>query len=282
MDVRRRALGRGLAALIPSAAAEGQPAEHTEDEKLVPLDRIRPNRLQPRESFSDEAIAELADSIREKGLLQPLLVRRSGTGFELIAGERRYRAALRAGLDRVPVIIHDVDDRGSLEIALIENIQRENLNPLEEARAYQRLVREFGLLQQEIAQRVGKNRSTVANTLRLLNLPEEIQAKVATGEISAGHARTLLRLGSPEEQRLLAREITDNRLSVRNAEAQARSRTRMRTADADVRAAEFALSRALGTRAKIVAAKNGAGKIEIAYYSREELNGILARLGAIA
>jgi len=281
MDLKRRALGRGLGALIPSAAAEVLP-QRGEDDNLVPLDKIRPNPLQPRETFSDAAITDLADSIREKGLLQPLLVRRSGAGFELIAGERRYRAALRAGLTRVPVVVHDVDDRESLEIALIENIQREDLNPLEEARAYQRLANEFGLRQEEIAQRVGKNRSTVANSLRLLNLPHEIQQQLASGAITAGHARSLLMLGSVEEQSALARDIVEQRLSVRDTETRTRARARKPVADLDVRAAESALARAIGTKVRIVPGRNGGGKIQIDYYSLEELNGLLGRLGATA
>ena len=220
---KRRALGRGLGALIPAAEAVEEPADNT----VVPLSAIQPNPLQPRQVFPDDGIEELAESIRQKGILQPLLVRRANGGFQLIAGERRLRAAQRLGLQEVPVTVRDADDGELLEMALIENIQRENLNPLEEARAYRRLSDDFHLTQEEIAVRVGKDRSTVANTLRLLQLPGDIQRDIERGVLSAGHARALVSVGSEAEKLQLAREVVSRRLSVRQTERLAKSQVAM-------------------------------------------------------
>jgi ParB family chromosome partitioning protein len=247
----------------------------------APIESIRPNPYQPRDAFDQESLAELAASIREQGLLQPLIVRRAGEGFELIAGERRFRAAMMAGLERVPVTVRDANDRESLELALIENLQREDLNPIEEARAYQRLMEEFSLGQEEIARRVGKNRSTVSNAIRLLQLPPDVRARVESGALSAGHARSLLGLVSGEEQAEAADRVIRERLSVREVERLVRKRTRPISpapVDPDRRALETDLSRELGTRVRLVPGKNGAGRIEIEYYSAAELDGLLARL----
>ncbi len=273
---KRRALGRGLGALIPGAFEEPRTVEES---PLVPLHSIRPSRMQPRQSFSDASIAELADSIREKGIIQPLLVRPSGDGYELIAGERRYRAAQTLGLESVPVVIRAVDDREALELALIENIQRENLNPIDEARAYRRLADDFQLASEQIAQRVGKDRSTIANTLRLLQLPDAVKAKIESGELSAGHARALINLSSAEQTIELAASVVAQRLNVRQTERLVKQ-TRLPVADADLRAAENRLSEALGTKVKIHTRRNGAGRIEIEYYTLDQLNGLIDRLSA--
>ncbi len=274
MDVmgKRRALGRGLGALIPHAPA----AETT---TLAPVAAIDRNPLQPRRLISEDSLQELAQSIREHGILQPLLVRRANGRFELIAGERRLRAAQLAGLETVPVTVRDVDDRALLELALIENIQREDLNAIEQARAYRRLVDEFLLTQEEIADRIGKDRSTVANMLRLLQLPAAVQADIERGLLSAGHARALVNAGSDALQIELAQEVVAKRLTVRETERLAKRHARL-PVDPEQRAAEQRLSAALATRVRLVHRKNGAGRIEIDYYSLAELNGLLDRLCA--
>jgi ParB family chromosome partitioning protein len=273
---KRRALGRGLGALIPGAYAADESPTNT----LVPLSAIQPNPMQPRQTFSDVGIDELAESIRQKGILQPLLVRRANGGFELIAGERRFRAAQRLGIEHVPVTVRDADDGELLEMALIENIQRENLNPLEEARAYRRLMDEFGLTQEVVATRVGKDRSTVANTLRLLQLPDQIKSDIERGVLSAGHARALVSVASDAAKVDLAREVVSRRLTVRQTERLAKRGSRP-PGDTEIQAAEERLSAALGTRVRLVSRRDGAGKIEIEYYSLAELNGLIGRLSAV-
>jgi ParB family chromosome partitioning protein len=279
MDVmgKRRALGRGLGALIPSPYA----AADTSSSTSAPLTAIQPNPLQPRRTFAEEGLEELAQSIRQKGILQPLLVRRVNGGFELIAGERRFRAAQRAGLEQVPITVHEADDGEMLEMALIENIQRENLNPLEEARAYRRLMDEFRLTQEAIATRVGKDRSTVANTLRLLQLPAEVQRDIERGVLSAGHARALVTAGSDAAKITLAREVVSRRLTVRQTERLAKQNGGA-LADTEQRAVEERLTAALGTRVRLVPRRDGSGRIEIQYYSLEGLNGLLDRLSVSA
>ncbi|OFV88591.1 MAG: hypothetical protein A3J75_06215 [Acidobacteria bacterium RBG_16_68_9] len=278
MEARRRALGRGLGALIPVSNEENA-EPRTRDDGSIALDLIRANPYQPRESWDEVPMMELADSIRQKGLLQPLLVRKAGDAYQLIAGERRLRAAQMAGLERVPVVVREADDRESFELALIENLQRENLNPIEEARAYERLISDFGLTQDDIARRVGKSRSAVANSLRLLHLPEEIREELRNGRLSAGHARSILAIRARENQIEAARTIISRNLSVRESETLARERAPATTAaDADRQAVESELSSALGTRVRIRPKKGGAGCIEIEYYSLAELNGLLSRL----
>lgn len=272
---KRRALGRGLGALIPSAYHEEKSTE-----SHVPLSAIQPNRLQPRQVFAEATIDELAESIRQKGILQPLLVRRVSGGYELIAGERRLRAAQRLGMEQVPVTIRECADGEMLELALIENIQRENLNPLEEARGYRRLSDEFSLTQDEIAKRVGKDRSTVANTLRLLQLPQEVQREIERGVLSAGHARALINAGSEAAKIKLAREVLARRLTVRETEKLAKRQARP-LADVELRATEHRLTEALGTRVRLHTRRGGAGKIEIEYYSLDGLNALIDRLGAV-
>jgi ParB family chromosome partitioning protein len=271
--IKRRALGRGLGALIPSAYSSDEEGR----DSFVPLAAIRPNPMQPRQSFGDEGIEELAESIRQKGILQPLLVRRCNGGFELIAGERRLRAAKRLGMEQVPVLVRDASDGEMLEMALIENIQREDLNPLEEARAYRRLVEEFHLTQENIAGRVGKDRSTIANTMRLLQLPPEVCAQIERGALSAGHARALATAASEAVKIQLAEQIVTQRLTVRQAEHLVKRRTRP-PAEPELAAAEQRLTEHLGTRVRVLHGRNGAGKIEIEYYSLQELNGLLDRL----
>jgi ParB family chromosome partitioning protein len=269
---KRRALGRGLGALIPSTYQE-------ENHSYLPVAAIQPNPLQPRQAFDQAAIDELAESIRQKGILQPLLVRRNNGVYELIAGERRFRAAQQLGMEQVPVTVRDCADGEMLEVALIENIQRENLNPLEEARAYRRLTDEFKLTQDEIATRVGKDRSTVANTVRLLQLPQEVQREIERGTLSAGHARALVNAGPEAAKIKLAREIVARRLTVREAEKLAKRQVRP-LADVESRAAEQRLTEALGTRVRLHTRRGGAGKIEIDYYSLEGLNALIDRLSA--
>jgi ParB family chromosome partitioning protein len=269
--MERKALGRGLGALIPARQDRSGEQNHV----LISL--IRPNPFQPREVFSVDSIGELAESIRQKGVLQPLVVRKVVGGYELIAGERRFRAAQRAGLTEVPVVVREAGDDEVLEIALIENIQRENLNPLEEARAYRRLMDEFGLTQEQVADKVAKDRSTVANTLRLLQLPDEVKEQIVRGNLSAGHARTLVNVGSAAEQVAIARDVVGRKLSVRDTENLVRSHRR-RTVDADHRALEDRLSRSLGTKVKLHLRRGGRGKIEVQFYSLDELNGLVDRL----
>lgn len=278
----RKPLGRGLEALIPGAT---RPAAVEDEDPGVPhqvaIALIKPNPWQPRIEFGEDALAELTASIRVQGIIQPLLVRHApGGGYELIAGERRLRAAERAGLERVPIVIRDVSDAESLELALIENIQRDDLAPLDEAKAYRRLTDEFGLTQDQIAERVGKSRPAVANTLRLLRLPEAIREDLARGRLTAGHARVLLAIEDPDGQLRAARQIVARQLSVRETEdLTPRSRTAKKSATHDVHRAalERDLSTALATRVRIKPRGRG-GRIEIEYYTNEELQGLADRL----
>jgi ParB family chromosome partitioning protein len=279
----RKALGRGLDALIPGASRQTPPAPRPPEsgERRVAIDDIRPNPRQPRTDFDAAALAELATSIRTKGVLQPLLVRPCAEGgYELIAGERRLRAAESAGLDTVPVVVRESSDGESLEIALIENIQRDDLSPLEEAAAYQRLVEEFGHTQDEVAERVGKSRPAVANAIRLLRLPEPIKREISRGRLTAGHARTLLSLDNADAQLRAARQILARQMSVRDAEttiARRRGNGRQPGRDPHRQALERELTLLLGTRVRIRPRGRG-GRIEIEYYSNEELQGLSDRL----
>lgn len=278
----RRPLGRGLDALIPGAPKPVMPeiagAGH---EQQVAIDRIRANPRQPRTDFNEVALNELAASIRVQGIIQPLLVRPDGDGaYELVAGERRLRAARLAGLREVPIVVREASDRESLELALIENIQRDDLSPLEEAAAYQRLLDDFGHTQEEIATRVGKSRPAIANTLRLLRLPEPIKREIARGRLSAGHARVLLSLESADAQLRASRQILARQLSVRDTEKLAGGRRETeRPAERDPHrtALERELAASLGTRVRILPRGRG-GRIEIEYYSNEELHGLAERL----
>lgn len=277
---KRRALGRGLDALIPTGSPEVATSSGVTDTALlrIPVDRVRPNPFQPRQQFDDTELEELASSIRANGLLQPIVVRAKGAEYELVAGERRLRAAQRAGLQEIPAIVRQVGDHEALELALIENLQRSDLNPIEEARAYERLRDEFGLTQEQIAARVGKRRSTIANALRLLRLPQDLQDELAAGRLTAGHARALLSVDSPEEQRRLAREFLRTGASVRDAERRAQP-ARKQLPDANWRAVEDELRRLLDTKVRLLPRRDGTGKLEIEYFSLDQLNALLTRLG---
>ncbi len=281
---KKLALGRGLGALIPDAdpalAAEG-------DFQLCEIGLIRPNRFQPRRRFAEEEIEALAGSIRAQGVLQPLIVRTSDAGFELIAGERRLRAARRAGLTRVPVVVKQVGDDQMLELSLVENIQRADLNPVEEAEAYHRLIEQFHLTQDQAAARVGKSRSAVANFLRLRQLPEEIKSAIQTGSLSMGHARALLGADTAAQQLSAFRSVAARGLSVRETETLVRrlkaEKKEKRESPPRPEAAQLAslseeLSRHLGTKVLIRPSGRRRGRVEIEYYSLEDLDQLLARL----
>jgi ParB family chromosome partitioning protein len=280
MSERRPALGKGLSALIPDAPEPSRPGVLEVD-----IDLLSPHEHQPRLQMDDAKLEELAQSIRSHGVIQPILVRRTGPTYRIIAGERRWRAAQRAGLHKVPVVVREVpegSERQLLELALIENIQRENLNPVDEALAYQRLSEEFGVTQEHIAAAVGKDRSSVANIMRLLKLPEEVRADLVSGALSMGHARALLALPDAAAQRHAAREVIARGLSVRDAEslvkrlssgdgaAAPRPRTSPPQTDVHTRAAEDRLRFALGTKVRIVR-RSGGGTIEIDFGSEAEL-----------
>lgn len=273
----RKALGRGLSALLADSLSQG-------DELLeVDIDLIEPNPDQPRTHFKEEKLNELAQSIRANGLVQPILLRRiAGGRYQIVAGERRWRAAQRAGLHKINAVVRSIPDAKLLELALIENIQRQELNPIEEALAYQRLIQNLGLTQDEVAQRVGKDRSSVANYLRLLKLPARIQQMLEEDLISMGHARALLGLESEEDQLKLAEEIVARKLSVRETEqavkkaastASNRENSTPNQNDANIRAAEMKLKRHLGTQVKIHLNQSG-GKIEVEFSSMSELDRI--------
>ncbi len=283
MNNKKIGLGRGLGALLP-----GSDLPTNSGLAEVPVRAIQPNPHQPRGFFDEQALKELADSIREHGLIQPLIVVRSGEDqYTLIAGERRWRAAQIAGLEVVPVVVKDAAPEQMLEMALVENIQRADLNPLEEALAYKQLAEEFGLTQDQIAQRVGKSRVAVANTLRLLKLPEAIKARLADGLISEGHARSLLAVTDQATQQHLLSQIIKNNLSVRQTEEMVRrlldehpAAKKAHTAhrvSADSRALEDRMRRVLGTKVSLFRSKKG-GTLVIHFYSEEELDSIYRRI----
>lgn len=275
----RKALGRGLGALL----SPDREVPVTQPSHLVPINSIDPNPLQPRTYFDEAKLAELAQSITENGLVQPLVVRKKGPRYELIAGERRWRAAQSVGLSEVPITVLDVPDDKLLELALIENIQREELNPIEEAQAYQKLIETIGLTQDVLAKRVGRDRSYITNYLRLLRLPEDLQKLVQQGELSTGHARTILALTDEGAQRKLARKITEEHLSVREVERLVRegapaaervkAAPRVRNIDPNVAAAETKLRRKFATKVRIVQQPGSQrGRIELEFYSGDDLN----------
>ncbi|SEA36371.1 chromosome partitioning protein, ParB family [Desulfuromusa kysingii] len=278
--VKRPALGKGIGALLSSAAQEGGKKYFS-----CPLEELKPHAQQPRKNFDESKMSELVASIKEKGVIQPLVVRRQDDYYQIIAGERRWRAAQKAGLERVPVVIQDVSEDWALEIALIENIQREDLNPLEEAEAYRYLMDSFDLMQEEVAKRVGKDRSTVANSLRLLRLPEKVKVDVASSRLSMGHARALLALEQDEDMIEASLEIIRKKLSVRETEKlvkKIKSTLGTRIAkssivkedDPNLLALENSLRQQLGTQVKLYAKSKG-GKIEISYHDQSELSRIL-------
>jgi len=273
-------LGRGLSALISTAPSP----QDNEELREIEIDLIRPGEQQPRNTFDEAKLQELAQSIRATGIIQPLLVRRRGGLFELVAGERRWRAAQMAGLTRVPAIVREIADENLLELALIENIQRQELNAIEEANAYRRLIESLGLTQEEVAKRVGRDRTFITNYLRILKLPNEIQSLLEQEKLTFGHARALLGITDPQMQRRLAQRIHKHNWSVRETEHRIRNLNSQRPTavvvpaqniDPNIRAAEAKLRRRFGTQVRIVSGKpGGAGRIEIEFYGAEDLNRI--------
>ena len=280
MADKRPALGRGLSALIPDAPA----APAASDRALeIDIDLLRPNKFQPRTQMDDSRIDELSRSIRSHGVIQPIVVRKTDTGYEIVAGERRWRASQRAGLLKVPIVDRDIPDDRLLAAALIENIQRENLNPIEEAHAYRRLADEFGMTQEQIAESVGKDRSSIANYVRLLRLPAEIRDHVGSGALSMGHARALLGLPDDSTQLRVGQEVVDKALSVRETEVLVKRTTAPPPEkpedqkDVHTRAAEERLRFALGTRVRIIRKGKG-GRVEIDFGDENELHRIYEQL----
>lgn len=289
----KKALGRGIDSLIPSVVKETEEKKGSEKEtkadespSMVRITKVEPNREQPRKKFDEDALMELADSIKQFGLLQPILVQDRKTHYEIIAGERRWRAAKIAGLKEVPVIIRNLTDREIVEISLIENIQREDLNPIEEAQAYKRLLTEFNLKQDEVAERVSKSRTAVTNSMRLLKLCDEVQKMVIEGMISTGHARALIMIEDPEEQFTVAQKVFDEKLSVREVEKLVKNLHKpQRPQKAGNKSLETIyqdlseqLKTSLSTKVSISAKENGSGKIEIEFYSHEDLDRLIEQI----
>lgn len=284
--MNRKALGRGISALL----GEENVASKGEDFQEIDIDLITPNAEQPRHKFTEENLEELAQSIRANGVVQPILVRRKGSRYEIVAGERRWRASQRANLTKIPAVIKDISDDKLLELALIENIQRQELNAIEEAKAYKNLIESIGLTQEMVAERVGKNRTFITNYLRLLRLPDEVQKMVISEKISPGHGRALLMLENESQQKELARRITEMSLSVRETEKavkrllQGKSETVekkevRKKVDPNLKSAEVKLRRKFGTQIKIAPDGRGTGgKIEIEYYSDSDLDRIFQLL----
>ena len=282
-----RGLGKGLDSLIPNALGETKSKTETtegkEPQTLVKITKVEPNREQPRKNFDEDALQELADSIKQFGLLQPILVQDRKDYYEIIAGERRWRAAKLAGLKEVPVIIRNYTEQEIVEISLIENIQREDLNPIEEAQAYKRLLTEFHLKQDEVAERVSKSRAAVTNSIRLLKLNEEVQRMVVDEMISTGHARALLAVENPEEQYNLAQRIFDEKLSVRDVEKLVKNlhkpakpkKVDDKTMQVIYQDIEEKLKQKLGRKVTVTSKGEGSGKIEIEFYNHEDLDRLL-------
>lgn len=282
---RKPALGRGLGALLadartPSEKGQGGPTR-------LPIEQIHADRANPRRTFDEAALEELAASLKHQGVLQPILVRKDGKGYRIIAGERRWRAAQKAGLTELPVIIREASDAEAYELALVENIQRADLNPLEEAEAYRRLVDERKLTQEQVADRVGKDRSSVANSLRLLHLPNEVKQLVAEGDLDMGHARAILGLGSSKEMVLLARDVITDKLTVRETEARVKTargggpvsvkkKGAQKHASPEAKKLVEDLQRRLGTKVKLVERGSGKGTLEVEFFSYEDLDRIVA------
>ena len=292
MAVKRNGLGKGLDSLIPDKKVKSAASEKREDKKeelvnktgeiMVKINEVEPNREQPRKDFDEDALVELADSIKQFGILQPLLVQKKKDYYEIIAGERRWRAAKLAGLKEVPIIVKNYTEQEIVEISLIENIQRENLNPIEEAMAYKRLLEEFNLKQDEVAERVSKSRTAVTNSMRLLKLSERVQQMIVDDMISTGHARALLAIDDEEQQYILANKIFDEKLSVRETEKLVKA---LKNPKKEVKKTviehtfvydniEEQMKNIIGTKVSVNPKANGKGKIEIEYYSEEELERI--------
>lgn len=288
MAVKKKGLGKGLDSLIPDKgvakpAASAKTSESSEEkgngEQMVKINMVEPNREQPRKNFEEDSLLELADSIKQFGVLQPLLVRKRKDYYEIIAGERRWRAAKLAGVKEVPVIIKDYSEQEVVEIALIENIQRENLNPIEEAMAFKKLLTEFHLKQDEVAERVSKSRTAVTNSMRLLKLNEKVQQMIVDDMISTGHARALLAIDDQEQQYILANKVFDEKLSVRETEKlikDIKNPKKLKEKKVIENAfiyqdIEEKMKQVLGTKVSVSSKANGKGKIEIEYYSNSEL-----------
>lgn len=294
----KRGLGKGLDSLIPTnvmmesevkhaTVSTASSAEEGKDGTLmVKLSKVEPNREQPRKNFDEDSLQELAESLKQFGMLQPILVQNRGDYYEIIAGERRWRAAKIAGLKEVPVIVRELTDQEIVEISLIENIQREDLNPIEEAQAYKRLLTEFHLKQDEVAERVSKSRTAVTNSMRLLKLCDEVQKMVVDDMISTGHARALISIEDSEEQYLIAQKIFDEKLSVREVEKLVKDlhkppkppKEENKTLQAIYQEISERLKQSLSTKVSVSAKQNGAGKIEIEFYNHEDLERLLERI----
>ena len=293
-----RGLGKGLDSLIPTnvmmesevkhatVSTASSPEEEKDGTLMVKLSKVEPNREQPRKNFDEDSLQELAESLKQFGMLQPILVQNRGDYYEIIAGERRWRAAKIAGLKEVPVIVRELTDQEIVEISLIENIQREDLNPIEEAQAYKRLLTEFHLKQDEVAERVSKSRTAVTNSMRLLKLCDEVQKMVVDDMISTGHARALISIEDPEEQYLIAQKIFDEKLSVREVEKLVKDlhkppkppKEENKTLQAIYQEISERLKQSLSTKVSVSAKQNGAGKIEIEFYNHEDLERLLERI----
>ena len=293
MAVKRNGLGKGLDSLIPNKSSKPSPEKENSNSKkvekttstgeiLVKINEVEPNREQPRKDFDEDALMELADSIKQFGILQPLIVQKKKDYYEIIAGERRWRAAKLAGVKEVPIIVKEYTNQEIVEISLIENIQRENLNPIEEAMAYKRLLEEFNLKQDEVAERVSKSRTAVTNSMRLLKLSDRVQQMIIDDMISTGHARALLAIDDEEQQYMLANKIFDEKLSVRETEKLVKA---LKNPKKEVKKAkqermfvytnlEEHMKNIIGTKVSVSPKANGKGKIEIEYYSEEELERI--------
>lgn len=294
----KRGLGKGLDSLIPTnvmmesevkhatVSAASSAEEGKDGTLMVKLSKVEPNREQPRKNFDEDSLQELAESLKQFGMLQPILVQNRGDYYEIIAGERRWRAAKIAGLKEVPVIVRELTDQEIVEISLIENIQREDLNPIEEAQAYKRLLTEFHLKQDEVAERVSKSRTAVTNSMRLLKLCDEVQKMVVDDMISTGHARALISIEDPEEQYLIAQKIFDEKLSVREVEKLVKDlhkppkppKEENKTLQAIYQEISERLKQSLSTKVSVSAKQNGAGKIEIEFYNHEDLERLLERI----
>ena len=294
----KRGLGKGLDSLIPTnvmmesevkhatVSTASSPEEEKDGTLMVKLSKVEPNREQPRKNFDEDSLQELAESLKQFGMLQPILVQNRGDYYEIIAGERRWRAAKIAGLKEVPVIVRELTDQEIVEISLIENIQREDLNPIEEAQASKRLLTEFHLKQDEVAERVSKSRTAVTNSMRLLKLCDEVQKMVVDDMISTGHARALISIEDPEEQYLIAQKIFDEKLSVREVEKLVKDlhkppkppKEENKTLQAIYQEISERLKQSLSTKVSVSAKQNGAGKIEIEFYNHEDLERLLERI----
>jgi len=285
--MEKRVLGRGLGALIPEKQTAGsmQELESNIQQGIrnIPIEKVKANKYQPREDFNQEALGDLANSIREKGFIQPVLVRVKDNEYELIAGERRLRAAKKLGYKEIPAIIKEASDLDSLELSIIENIQREDLNPIDQAKAYKRLQEEFSITQEKVADTIGKDRATVTNILRLLNLPAKIQEYVSRGTISMGHARAMLSLATESEQMRLCTKVMKDDLSVRDTESYAKKmslhkpKSKKNEEDPNINSLEQELREIFGTKVKVLKSKKG-GRIEIAFYSDADLSRVITLL----